>query len=42
VTELVVADDLVVSLDYTARLSDGEVIGATTTEDREAVEFLQG
>ena len=41
-TELRVADDLVVSLDYTARLSDGEVIATTTTEDKEAVEFLQG
>jgi FKBP-type peptidyl-prolyl cis-trans isomerase SlyD len=41
-TELTVADDLVVSLDYTARLSGGEVIATTTTEDREAAEFLQG
>ncbi len=41
-TELTVADDLVVSLDYTARLSDGEIIATTRTKDREAVEFLQG
>ena len=41
-TKLRVADDVVVSLDYTARLKDGEVIGTTTTEDRDAVEFLQG
>ena len=41
-TELTVADELVVSLDYTVRLSDGEVIGSTTTDDRGAVELLQG
>jgi FKBP-type peptidyl-prolyl cis-trans isomerase SlyD len=41
-TELTVADDLVVSLDYTARLSDGEIIGTTAAADREPVEFLQG
>ena len=41
-TELRVADDLVVSLDYTARRGDGQLISTTTTEDREAVEFLQG
>jgi FKBP-type peptidyl-prolyl cis-trans isomerase SlyD len=41
-TELKVADDLVVSLDYTARLTDGKVIATTATEEKEAVEFLQG
>jgi FKBP-type peptidyl-prolyl cis-trans isomerase SlyD len=39
-TKLTVADDLVVSLDYSVRLSDGEVVAST--EDREALEFLQG
>jgi FKBP-type peptidyl-prolyl cis-trans isomerase SlyD len=36
----VVADDLVVSLDYTLRLDDGEVIA--TSADGEPLEFLQG
>jgi FKBP-type peptidyl-prolyl cis-trans isomerase SlyD len=41
-TGLTVSDDLVVTLDYTSRLSDGEVVATTTTEDQEVVEFLQG
>lgn len=37
-----VADDLVVSMDYTLRLEDGEVIDSSTTEDRQPINFLQG
>lgn len=40
--KLTVVDDLVVSLDYTLRLDDGEVIDTSTTDDREPLEFLQG
>ncbi|GAB4529583.1 MAG: peptidylprolyl isomerase [Anaerolineae bacterium] len=39
-TKLTVANDLVVSLDYTLRLDDGEVID--TSEGKEPLEFLQG
>ena len=39
-TELRVANDLIVSLDYTLRLEDGEVIDTSTGE--EPLEFLQG
>lgn len=39
-TKLTVADDVVVSLDYTLRLDDGEV--ADTSEGGEPIEFLQG
>jgi FKBP-type peptidyl-prolyl cis-trans isomerase SlyD len=38
--KLTVADDVVVSLDYTLRLDDGEV--ADTSEGGEPLEFLQG
>lgn len=38
--KLTVKDDLMVSLDYTLRLDDGEVIA--TSEDMEPLEFLQG
>lgn len=38
--KLKVADDLVVSMDYTLRLDDGEVIDSS--EDGDALEFLQG
>ncbi len=41
-TELAVADDLVLSLDYTLRLRDGEVIGTTTIDDHDPLRFLQG
>jgi FKBP-type peptidyl-prolyl cis-trans isomerase SlyD len=37
---LTVKDDMVVGLDYTLRLDDGEVIDSST--DREPLEFLQG
>jgi len=40
--KLTVADDLVVSLDYTLRLDDGEVIDTSTTDDGEPLEFLHG
>jgi FKBP-type peptidyl-prolyl cis-trans isomerase SlyD len=36
----IVADDLVVSLDYTLRLDSGQVVDSST--DREPLEFLQG
>jgi FKBP-type peptidyl-prolyl cis-trans isomerase SlyD len=39
-TDLKVADGLVVGLDYTLRLDDGEVIDSST--DGEPLEFLQG
>jgi FKBP-type peptidyl-prolyl cis-trans isomerase SlyD len=39
-TNLKVADGLVVGLDYTLRLDDGEVVDSST--DREPLEFLQG
>lgn len=39
-TKLTVADDLVVSLDYTLRLDDGEVID--TSDNQEPLDFLQG
>lgn len=39
-SKLVVVDDLVVSLDYTLSLDDGQVID--TSADQEALEFLQG
>ena len=39
-TSLRVADGLVVSLDYTLRLDDGEVIDTSTSQ--EPLEFLQG
>jgi FKBP-type peptidyl-prolyl cis-trans isomerase SlyD len=39
-TKLKVADDLVVSLHYTLRLDDGEVVD--TSADSDALEFLQG
>ncbi len=39
-TSLAVADGVVVSLDYTLRLSDGQVID--TSAGSEALEFLQG
>jgi len=39
-TNLTIADDIVVSLDYTLRLDDGEIIDAST--DRGPLEFLQG
>ncbi|MGC9335335.1 MAG: FKBP-type peptidyl-prolyl cis-trans isomerase [Anaerolineae bacterium] len=35
-----VADDLVVGIDYTLRLEDGQVID--TSDDRDPLEFLQG
>jgi FKBP-type peptidyl-prolyl cis-trans isomerase SlyD len=38
--DLTVADDIVVRLDYTLRLDDGEVIDASTEE--EPLEFVQG
>jgi FKBP-type peptidyl-prolyl cis-trans isomerase SlyD len=38
--DLTVADDVVVRLDYTLRLDDGEVIDASTEE--EPLEFVQG
>lgn len=38
-TALTVADDVVVSLDYTLRLDDGEVIDAS---EQEPLEYLQG
>ena len=38
--KLTVADDLVVGLDYTLRLDDGETID--TSADQEPLEFLQG
>jgi FKBP-type peptidyl-prolyl cis-trans isomerase SlyD len=38
--ELTVTDDLVVGLDYTLRLDDGEIIDSST--DQEPLEFLQG
>jgi FKBP-type peptidyl-prolyl cis-trans isomerase SlyD len=38
--ELEVSDDLVVSLEYTLRLDDGEVIDASAED--EPLEFLQG
>ena len=39
-TDLTVVDDLVVSLDYTLRLDDGEIIDSSTEQG--PVEFLQG
>jgi FKBP-type peptidyl-prolyl cis-trans isomerase SlyD len=39
-TKLTVADGLVVSLDYTLRLDDGQVIDSS--DGREAFQFLQG
>jgi FKBP-type peptidyl-prolyl cis-trans isomerase SlyD len=39
-TKLTVADDMVVSLDYTLRLDDGEI--ADTSTGGEPLEFLQG
>jgi len=39
-TKLVVADDLVVSLDYTLRLDDGQVLDESSED--EALKFLQG
>lgn len=39
-TKLTVADGVVVSMDYTLRLEDGEVID--TSEGQEALQFLQG
>jgi FKBP-type peptidyl-prolyl cis-trans isomerase SlyD len=39
-TKLIVADGVVVSLDYTLRLDDGEIID--TSADRQPLEFLQG
>lgn len=39
-TNLIVKDDLVVGLNYTLRLDDGEVIDSSA--DREPLEFLQG
>jgi FKBP-type peptidyl-prolyl cis-trans isomerase SlyD len=39
-SKLVVADDLVVSLDYTLRLDDGQVID--TTDNEAPLDFLQG
>ena len=41
-TGLKVVDDLVVSLDYTLRLDNGEVIDTSTTDDQGPLEFLQG
>ena len=41
-TNLKIVDDLVVSLDYTLRLDDGEVIDSSTSDSREPLEFLQG
>ena len=38
--ELTVADGLVVSLDYTLRLDDGEIVDSSA--DQEPLEFLQG
>jgi FKBP-type peptidyl-prolyl cis-trans isomerase SlyD len=38
--ELTVADDLVVTLDYTLQLEDGEVVD--TSQDDEPLEFIQG
>ena len=35
-----VANDLVVGIDYTLRLEDGQVVD--TSEDRDPLEFLQG
>lgn len=39
-TNLTVADGLVVSLDYTLRLDDGQIIDSTTNQ--EALEYLHG
>ena len=39
---LTVADDLVVSLDYTLRLDDGEIVDTSISDDREPLQFLQG
>lgn len=39
-TKLTVKDDIVVCLDYTLRLDDGEVLD--TSNDRDPLEFLQG
>jgi FKBP-type peptidyl-prolyl cis-trans isomerase SlyD len=39
-TRLTVVDDLVVSLEYTLQLDDGEVID--TSQDQEPLEYLQG
>src|SRR5574341_2637277 len=41
-TRLTVADDLVVSLDYTLRLEDGEVVDTSTADDRAPLDFVQG
>jgi FKBP-type peptidyl-prolyl cis-trans isomerase 2 len=41
-TKLTVTDDLVVSLDYTLRLRDGEVLAETAADDGDALEFVQG
>ena len=38
--KLTVADDMVVSLDYTLRLDDGEIVDSSA--DREPLQFLQG
>ena len=38
--KVTVTDGLVVSLDYTLRLDDGEIIDSSA--DREPLEFLQG
>ena len=38
--QLTVADDMVVSLDYTLRLDDGEIIDSSA--DREPLQFIQG
>lgn len=40
--EIKVRDDLVVSLDYTLRLDDGQVVDTSIAEDRQPLEFLQG
>jgi FKBP-type peptidyl-prolyl cis-trans isomerase SlyD len=39
-TKLKIADGMVVSLDYTLRLDDGQVIDSS--DDREALQILQG
>jgi FKBP-type peptidyl-prolyl cis-trans isomerase SlyD len=41
-TNLTVVDDLVVSMDYTLHLDDGEVVDTSTADEREPLQFLQG
>ena len=39
---LAVADDLVVSLDYTLRLEDGQVVDTSAADEGKPLEFVQG